>query len=75
MVRGKRMADQETFPCQVCGERKKQNEVVPAELIHESIADVIRKEYPAWSSVGYICNADLNRFRAHYVGKFLKRER
>ena len=69
------MADQETFPCQICGEHKKQNEVVSAELVRESIADEIRKEYPAWSREGYICNADLNRFRAQYVGKILKREK
>jgi uncharacterized membrane protein len=69
------MADQETFPCQICGEHKKQNEIVPAGLIHESIADVIRKEYPAWSSGGYICSADLNRFRAHYVREILEREK
>jgi uncharacterized membrane protein len=69
------MADQETFPCQICGERKKQNEIVPAGLIHEPVADVIRKEYPAWSSGGYICSADLNRFRAHYVREILEREK
>jgi uncharacterized membrane protein len=48
---------------------------VPAELIRESIVDVIRKKYPAWSSGGYICSADLNRFRAHYVGEILEREK
>jgi len=69
------MADQETFPCQICGEHKKQNEVLSAELVRESITDEIRKEYPAWSREGYICNADLNRFRAQYVGKILKREK
>lgn len=48
---------------------------MPAELIRESIVDVIRKKYPAWSSGGYICSADLNRFRAHYVGEILEREK
>jgi uncharacterized membrane protein len=69
------MADQEIFPCQICGEHKKQNEVVPAELIRESIVDVIRKEYPALSREGYICYADLNRFRSQYVREILEREK
>ena len=69
------MADQEVFPCQVCGEHKKQNEVVPAELVRQPIADVIRKEYPAWSPKGYICRADLNRFRARYAREVLEREK
>ena len=67
------MADQETFPCQICGEHKRQNEVVPAELIRASIVDVIVKEYPAWSPKGYICHADLNRFRVDYVRNVLKK--
>jgi uncharacterized membrane protein len=69
------MADQETVPCQVCGKQKKQNEVVPAGSIPESIADVIRKEYPAWSRKGYVCSADLNRFRTQYIREILEREK
>ncbi len=69
------MADQETVPCQVCGKQKKQNEVVAAGSIPESIAEVIRKEYPAWSREGCICSADLNRFRAQYIREILEREK
>jgi len=69
------MADQETFPCQVCGEHKKRNEVVPAGLIPESIAVLIRKEYPAWSRECYICSGDLNHFRTQYIREILEKER
>jgi len=69
------MADQETFPCQICGEQKRKNELVPAGSIPESIAEVIRKEHPGWSREGYICSPDLNRFRAHYVREILEREK
>jgi uncharacterized membrane protein len=69
------MADQETFPCQICGEHKRQNEVVPAELIRASIVDVIVMEHPAWSPEGYICHADLNRFREEYVRDVLEKEK
>ena len=69
------MADQETFPCQVCGEHKKRNEVVPAGLIPESIAVLIRKEYPEWSREGYICSSDLNHYRTQYIREILEKER
>ncbi len=69
------MVDQDMFPCQVCREHKKKSELVSAGLVRKSIADLIRKEYPSWSSDGYICRADLNRFRAQYVGEILERER
>ena len=69
------MADQEMFLCQICGEHRKQDEVVPAEMVRPPIVDVIRKEYPAWSSGGYICRADLNHFRARYAKEILEREK
>lgn len=69
------MVNQETYICQICKETRKQNEVVPAVSIHESIGEVIRKEYPSWSREGYICHDDLNRFRAHYVRNILEKEK
>ena len=69
------MVDNETFLCQICREPKKQDEIVPAQSVPEPIAELIQKEYPAWSSGGYICRADLDRFRAHYVGEVLEKEK
>jgi uncharacterized membrane protein len=69
------MADQKTVRCQICGEVKQQNEVVPAELIHASIIDMITREHPALSPAGYICHADLNRFRTAYVRHVLEKEK
>ena len=69
------MADQETFPCIVCGEHKKRNEVIPATLIPESIAGTIRKEYPGLSPQGYVCTGDLNHFRTQYIRDLLEKER
>jgi uncharacterized membrane protein len=74
-VRGKGMADQETYPCQICGEPKRKNDLVPADLIRTSIVNVIVNEHPAWSPKGYICHADLNRFRIDYVQDILEREK
>ena len=68
------MADRETVPCQICGEHKRLNEVVPAASIRASIVDIIVKGHPSWSPVGYICHADLDRFRIAYVRDVLEKE-
>jgi len=69
------MVNKETFLCQVCREQKKYDEIVPAQSVPEPIAELIRKEYPGWLSGGYICRADLDRFRAQYVGTVLEKEK
>jgi uncharacterized membrane protein len=56
-------------------EYKNHNEVVPAESIPDSVAEVIKKTCPQWSSAGYICRSDLGRFRVHYVREVLEREK
>jgi len=69
------MVDKEIFLCQICRVPKKQDEIVPAQSVPEPIANLIRKECPTWLSGGYICRADLDRFRALYVGEVLEREK
>jgi len=69
------MGEQGTFLCQICGKQMNQYEVIPAQSVPEPIAELIRKEFPAWSSGGYICRVDLNRFKARYVGEVLEREK
>jgi uncharacterized membrane protein len=65
----------DTYLCQVCGERKRKSEVVAAELVRESIANVIKKSRPDWKPEGYICTDDLTRFRAAYIEEMLEREK
>ena len=50
-------------------------EVVPAELVRDSITQLIRKSHPDWSSDGYICIPDLNQFRAEHVKTVLEQEK
>jgi uncharacterized membrane protein len=64
---------EDTVTCQICGKRMRLSEVRPAAIIREAIVDVIRKEYPDWSSEGFICVPDLNRFREEYVKDVLAR--
>ena len=66
--------DRVTFSCQICGKQKAKDDVVPAASVRASIADRIVQEHPAWSPEGYICHADLNRFRSAYVRDVLKKE-
>ena len=61
--------------CQICNHKKKLNEVLPAELVRESVVETIKKKYPKWSSEGYICYQDLNRFRIDHVQDVLETER
>lgn len=65
----------ENVTCQICQKQKKTNEVIPAELVSEPLVDIIRKEYPKWSSSGFICISDLNSFRAKRVKDILESEK
>jgi len=69
------MADKEMFLCQICKEHKNRDELVPAQLVPKQIADLILKNNPGWSSNGYICHDDLDRFRAQYIEEVLEKER
>ena len=64
-----------TVECQICKKEKRMGEVVPAELVRDSIIQTIRKSHPDWSASGYICIPDLNRFRAEHVRKVLETEK
>lgn len=53
--------------CQICHKSMATGYVVPAKFVRSGIVDLIRSEYPDWSSDGYICHDDLNRYRSQYV--------
>jgi diacylglycerol kinase (ATP) len=61
--------------CQVCGKAKSRSELIPAAVIRPRLAERIRGAFPAWSDEGYICVADLNRFRGEYVETLLQEEK
>ena len=58
---------EETVTCQICHMKKKLSEVSPAAIVREPIVEIIKKTNPDWSSSGFICLTDLNRFREEYV--------
>jgi uncharacterized membrane protein len=61
--------------CQVCKEPKKMSEVLSAEIVREPIVEKIMAAHPDWSSQGFICVADLNRYRAEYVKDVIKADK
>ena len=65
----------EAVACQICKEEKKLKDVLPAELVRQSVVDTIKKKFPKWSSDGYICYNDLNKFRIEHVQDVLETER
>ncbi len=66
---------QEMVICQVCKEQKKMSEVLSAEIVREPIVEKIMATHPDWSSQGFICIADLNRYRAEYVKDVIKADK
>ena len=65
----------QTVACQICQTHKAASEMMPASLVRESVIEAIRRKHPQWTSDGFICLRDLNRFRAEYVQDLLRRER
>lgn len=64
-----------TVECRICKKEKRLGEVVPAELVRDSVIETIRKSRLDWSAEGYICIPDLNRFRAEHVQEVLETEK
>jgi uncharacterized membrane protein len=61
--------------CQVCGKDGAQADLIAGSTVRPVVAKVIRQSYPGWSSEGFICVDDLNRFRSDYIRSLIKTER
>jgi len=61
--------------CQVCGKPTPFAELVPGDVVRPGIVERTVKAFPNWSSQGYICHPDLNRFRADYIQWLLEKEK
>lgn len=51
------------------------HDLVPAELVREPIAELIRRDCAGWTPKSWICHADLHRYTAHLVEHMLEEER
>jgi uncharacterized membrane protein len=61
--------------CQICKKQKPLNEIFPGSFVRDSVAELIRKKHPDWSSDGFICLDDLNHFRTEYVRNILEADK
>jgi uncharacterized membrane protein len=66
---------QQQFQCTVCGKTFAAWQVVPGDMVRDSISDEIRKTFPDWGPDKYICRSDLAIFRARYVHSLLESEK
>jgi uncharacterized membrane protein len=63
------------FPCAVCGREKPRGALVPFELVRPGIMDLVHAANVEVPPEGFICQDDLARYRAAYVGKMLSADR
>jgi uncharacterized membrane protein len=61
--------------CQICGKVYPRSNLFPAASIREPVVEVIREQFPQWSSEGYICRPDLAVFRTRYIERMVASER
>jgi uncharacterized membrane protein len=60
--------------CQICKQAKSPADLIPGELVRESIAALIKLKNPKWNSTGFICREDLDRYRSDYIRQVLATE-
>ena len=61
--------------CSVCGREVPARESVRLDVVRPAMIERIRQEKPDLPAEGFICRADLDRFRSSYVSQLLTRER
>ncbi len=59
--------------CIVCG--KAARSLMQGRMVRSMIAELIRKDFPAWSDDEFICLEDLNTYRSRFVERVLEVER
>jgi hypothetical protein len=71
----KRRARPVRHVCSVCGHELPVREMVHLDVVRPAMIERIRQEKPDLPADGFICRADLDRFRSSYVSQLLIRER
>jgi uncharacterized membrane protein len=63
------------FRCDICGKEKLPRDISRLDVVRPSLLDKIRADYPDLPAEGFVCNEDLDRYRARYVTELLGEER
>jgi uncharacterized membrane protein len=61
--------------CQICQKGIRIHDAFPTEFVRAGLAELIHSQHPHFAPGGYICTADLNRYRTAYVQKAMEDER
>jgi uncharacterized membrane protein len=68
-------SNHEHAACQICGKSYPRRELFPAASIRDPLVEVIREQFPQWTSEGFICRPDLAVFRTRYIERMVASER
>ncbi|MEX2186938.1 MAG: DUF1003 domain-containing protein [Pirellulales bacterium] len=68
------MDETQLAQCQICGRTLPRNQVIPAATVRTPVVDEIRTAHGRWDNEGFICTADLDRFRFAHVENVLRSE-
>jgi uncharacterized membrane protein len=60
--------------CQICGERHAIR-LKPGIVVRPAVAEIIRNDFPNFDADGWICQADLAKYRYRYVESLLQTEK
>lgn len=60
--------------CQVCGRAYPREQLVPAAMVRSPVVDEVHRALGRWDDEGYLCVADLDRFRYAHVETVLRSE-
>src|SRR5512143_3291024 len=60
---GKSPDSDKVVECQICHQKKPFSEMLPAELVRDSVVETILLDHPDWQPGGFICTTDLKNYR------------
>jgi uncharacterized membrane protein len=63
------------YRCQICGKKSTETELFPASLVGSALVNIIAKNFPDWSTEGFICTDDLDKIRNDYMNLILETEK
>ena len=61
--------------CGICGQEKPPGGLVPADSIRPELAAMMAEDKPDWAAAGFVCRADLAKYRHRYVSEIMLKER
>lgn len=70
-----REKDADLRSCSVCGCPFQERSLIPAASVSDNVAREILHDHPGWLPNGFVCRADLNKYRSRYVHSLLQSEK